>query len=278
MAVTLPPQPQPLTSLGRDEFDDAMFALVAWFYVMVPEFEAAILALDANDVRGSSSTSFTPNSSGLGSKAFATQSGKSWLPGMWVTGGYTSDGKEYWAGVVESYSAGTLTVNVKVVSGHGTARTSWQISMSPPITDLVGDNEVVVHSPNGYASTNTKIRRFSTIHKNSGSDITYADSATIGASFTINTPGMYLVERAEDYASAGGNFGVTVNSASLTTSVNTLAFAERVLMGEITSLNGIQVISTIAELSAGDVLRPHDGASSLDSTANAFYMKVKRIR
>jgi hypothetical protein len=143
----------------------------------IDEVNVALLAFNTNDLRGTSATAYTPNSGGLGSKAFVTQSGKSWVPGMWVTGGYTSDGREYWAGVIESYSGTTLNVDVKVVSNHGTARSSWQIAMSPPITDVFEDNEVIVHTGNGYGSTNTKIRRFTTIDQNVGSSITYAQIA-----------------------------------------------------------------------------------------------------
>lgn len=271
MAVTLPPDPQPLTSLGRDEFDDAMFAFVAWLYVMVPEFKAAILALDANDVRGTSTTSFTPNASGLGSKAFATQSGKSWLPGMWVTGGYTSDGKEYWAGVVESYSASTLTVDVKVVSNHGTARSSWQISMSPPITDLLEDNSVIVHSGNGYGSTNTKIRRFTTVGENLGSSITYADSATDGASFTINQTGvyaMYYQDKGQDVHAITRNANGTLNPPLSNTS--------QILAASSTTGTGVKSIARVSKLNPGDIIMAHTNGISVETDASVLF-SIRRL-
>ena len=275
MAVTLPPQPEPLTSLGRDEFDDALFAFVAWMYVMVPEFEAAILALDANDVRGASTTSFTPNATGLGLKTFAVPSGKSWLPAMWVTGGYTSDGREYWAGVVKSYAGTSLEVDVKLVSNHGTARSSWQISMSPPVTDLVGDEEIVVHTGNGYGSTNTKRRRYSTLFKDTlGGRVTYNDSATLGASFTVNADGLYYIER-NDTSGTSAAMGIALNPSSGTTNYPSgLTFGQK-----IGSDGGVaaKVIAT-RWFSAGDIFVPHDGATLFNGATEDSYMIVRRMK
>ncbi|MCB1949127.1 hypothetical protein, partial [Nitrosomonas sp.] len=262
---------QPLTSLGRDEFDDALFALVVWFYVMVPEFNAAILALDANDVRGSSATSFTPNAAGLGLKTFAVPSGKSWLPAMWVTGGYTSDGREYWAGVVKSYAGTSLEVDVKLVSNHGTARSSWQISMSPPITDLLEDNSVIVHSGNGYGSTNVKIRRFTTVEENLGSSITYADSATDGASFTINQDGVYALyyqDKGQDTHAITRNANGTINPIINNASQN--------LAASSTTGTSVKSISRVAKLNAGDVVRAHTNGVSIETDASVLF-SIRRL-
>lgn len=59
---------------------------------------------------------------------------------------------------------------------------------------------VRLNTANGYGSTNTKIRRFTNVVTNQGSDITYADSPTLGASFTINTAGMYSVSFTDQYS------------------------------------------------------------------------------
>lgn len=275
MPVTLPPDPQPSTSLGRDEFIDAMDEFVAWMYIMVPEFRAAILALDANDVRGTSTTSFTPNAGGLGSKAFVTQSGKSWLPGMWVTIGYTSDGREYAAGVVESYSGSTLNVDVKVVSNHATPRTSWQIAMSPPITDLVVDEEIVVHTGNGYGSTNTKRRRYSTVFKDTlNGRVTYADSETLGASFTVNADGLYYIER-KDTSAVSSAMGVALNPSSGTTNYPSgLSFNQK--LGADGGVVG-RVITT-RWFTAGDIIAPHDGGTLFTGTSDDSYMIFRRLK
>jgi hypothetical protein len=101
----------------------------------IDEINTAILAFNANDLRGTSATTYTPNVTG--NQAFTTQSGKSWVPGMWVTGGYTSGGSEYWAGVVVSYASTTLTVNVKENGSTARPRSARSISFSPPLIDLI---------------------------------------------------------------------------------------------------------------------------------------------
>ena len=238
------------------------------------EMEAAILALNTNAWTGTSATSYTPNASGLGSKVFTTQSGKSWLPGQWVTIGYTSDGRENAAGVVQAYSGTSLTVDVKQVSGHATARTSWQIAFTSPLAS-VGDHEVVVHTGNGYGSTNNKIRRYTTTLENVGAAITYADSATLGASFTINQAGIYEIYRAEEFV-ASGTFGASLNTATPTTGVQLLSATERLLIDSLISTKPYCSTSRIVQLAQGDVIRPHDGAALTGATAICL-MAVKRI-
>ena len=238
------------------------------------EMEAAIQALNTNSWTGTSTTSYTPNSGGLGTKVFTTQSGKSWLPGQWVTIGYTSDGRENAVGVVQAYSGTSLTIDIKQVSGHSTPRTAWSIAFTSPMA-MVGDQEVVVHTGNGYGSTNTKIRRYTTTLKNSGSAITYADSATLGASFTINVGGIYAIYRAEQFVAAG-NMGVSLDTATPTTNIQLLAVDEILILDQMISTKTYHSVCRVAHLAAGGVLRPHDSAA-LNGTTDACMMAVKRI-
>lgn len=243
------------------------------FPTAIDQINASISAFNTNDLRGTSSTSYTPNSGGLGSKVFVTQTGKSWVPGQWVTIGYTSDGREYAAGVVQSYSGTSLTVGVKVVSGHTTPRTAWQIAFSPPITDI-GDEEVIVHTGNGYGSTNTKRRRYSTIFKNVGTSITYSDSATLGASFTINIDGTYYVKR-KDSSSTTFQMGVALNPTSGTVAYPSgLTFDQRLLFESGTT---DVKDSLIRRFSAGNIIAPHDGSSLSNGADDNSFMIVRRI-
>lgn len=238
------------------------------------EMEAAIQALNTNSWTGTSTTSYTPNSGGLGTKLFTTQSGKSWLPGQWVTIGYTSDGRENAVGVVQTYSGTSLTLDIKQVSGHSTPRTAWSIAFTSPMS-MIGDQEVVVHTGNGYGSTNTRIRRFTTILKNVGSAITYADNATLGGSFTINQDGIYAIYRSEPFV-AGGVFGVSLNTTLPASNFTLLPIAERLMSDSLSSTNTQSSTSRVLQLDAGDVLRSHD-AAVLTGTTDMCFMAVKRI-
>lgn len=85
---------------------------------------------------------------------------------------------------------------------------------------------VRVNTANGYGSTNTRIRRFTNTVLLQGADITYVDSATLGASFTVNASGVYSVSYSECF-SASNDFGVTLNTTQPTTSISSTPIAEQ---------------------------------------------------
>lgn len=74
---------------------------------------------------------------------------------------------------------------------------------------------VRLNTANGYGSTNTRIRRFTNTVTNQGADITYADSATLGATFTINTAGVYAASYSDQY-SAADKVEITLNDSAPT--------------------------------------------------------------
>jgi hypothetical protein len=77
---------------------------------------------------GYAATSTTSFATGLGSKAFATQTGLAYSVGARVRA--TSAGSGDWMeGLVTAYAGGTLTVSVDLVSGSGT-RTDWNINVT----------------------------------------------------------------------------------------------------------------------------------------------------
>ena len=235
------------------------------FPTAITEMNTAIEAFNTNDLRGTSTTAYTPNVTG--NKAFTTQSGKSWVPGMWVTGGYTSGGNEYWAGPVVSYSGTTLTVNVLINSGTATSRSSWQISFSPPVADLVGDHVVSVNTGNGHGSTNTLVRRFTTTSESTGTSITYADSATLGASFTINATGIYSV-----YYQDVGQFTHIIARNHTTTTVTDQT---KIIAASSTTGAGTKSVSATIKLTAGDVVRAMSSGST--DTTGAVQFSIRRI-
>jgi len=71
-------------------------------------------------------TSITANLIGAGSKTFTTQSGKDWLPGMFVQTFSNSVITNYMIGQVTAYTGTTLTVNVLATGGSGTP-SDWTI-------------------------------------------------------------------------------------------------------------------------------------------------------
>jgi hypothetical protein len=127
---------------------------------------------------------------------------------------------------------------------------------------------VRLNTINGFGSTNTKIRRFLNTVTNQGADITYADSATLGASFTINTAGVYGISYSDQFT-LSDQYGVSLNSASLTTSFNAIPVSEQVcLTTNAGSAAGCAAVTVY--LPAGSVLRPHTAGTGPGLTAALF--------
>jgi len=135
---------------------------------------------------------------------------------------------------------------------------------------------VRLHTSNGYGSTNTMIRRFTTQVTNLGSDITYADSATLGATFTINTNGVYAISYS-DQGSAANYCGISLNSSELTTSINTIIAADRLVMTTFPAGSQTGNTSWTGYLAAGAVVRPHTAAAAVGSFPATTAFTIVRV-
>lgn len=116
---------------------------------------------------------------------------------------------------------------------------------------------VKLETGNGHGSTNTTIRRFSNILTNTGSAITYTDSATDGASFTINETGVYFISYCDARAAGGAQIGISLNSSQLTTAVQSITNADRLITAYTTGANLESVASWAGILNKSDVIRAH---------------------
>ena len=140
-----------------------------------------------------------------------------------------------------------------------------------------GDNEVWLHDPNGYGSTNTFVRRWSTVTRNNGTAITYADSATLGGTFTINETGTYTVTCTDIRSAAGASImAATINEANLTTAPtafkNFVCFNDQKTTGTYFSMSG-----TI-RLTAGDIIRLQPIISNkMDGTAAPASFRITKV-
>lgn len=138
-------------------------------------------------------------------------------------------------------------------------------------------SRIRVENGNGHGSTNTKIRRFSTAVLSVGSAISYSDSATLGAFFTINEPGIYTVEYAEDHTGADHTFGISRNSSQLTTNINAVGFTAADRLVHTQAKDGLTgFCSAVLRLSAGDIIRPHTQGVQT-STANGVAFAIAKI-
>lgn len=134
-----------------------------------------------------------------------------------------------------------------------------------------------LHTSNGYGSTNTCILRLTTTVTNQGVDITYVDSAALGASFTINASGVYAVSACYANAAAGGQFGISLNTTQPTTPIATISAPDRLCAATCGASSGLGLnVSTVVYLPAGSVIRPHadTGASGLAAFSSFTITRV----
>jgi len=267
MAVDLPPDPQPSSTQTRSAFVSALTAMVDWFYVMVPQFNTAIQALNFNSTNGTSATFV---SIGTGSKSFTASTGKSWVVGMTLKIAYSSGA---WVlGEVTSYNSGSgaLVINARVSEGSG-SYSSWVISLASHDAG-VGDHVVSVHTGNYYGSIKNKFRRFTTIDENVGTSITYADSAANGASFTINDTGVYSLY----YQDVGQDTHAITRNYSAGTSAPGVVVPSDVIAISTTTGTSTKSVSRVAKLTAGDVINAHTAGISTDTT-DSVYFSIRRL-
>ena len=136
---------------------------------------------------------------------------------------------------------------------------------------------VRLNTANGYGSTNNKIRRFTTTVNSAGVDITYADSATLGGTFTINTAGVYSVSYSDQF-SAAAHLGISINSTQLTTQITNITVAD-ILSISTPSVAGYGgTVSATFYAVATSVIRAHTDGSSSGTNTNICQFTIARVQ
>jgi hypothetical protein len=252
-----------------------MDAWVTWFLdTFMTEIDAVVTAMNLNSTN---STSVTSLAIGTGSKTLTVGTAKSYVIGMTVKIAYTTDGSKWMLGEVTAYNSGTgsMTVAVRTINSTGTFA-AWTVSMAAT-TINVGEHIVTVHSGNGHGSTNTKRRRFTTTKESTGTAITYADSATLGASFTINEDGHYEIYYYDSQTAGGATFGVTLNNAQPTTAITVVTGNDRLLIGTAPSSNAPSPVTRIIKLVSTDVIYAHTDGLCNTTTEGTAYFSIRKV-
>lgn len=158
-----------------------------------------------------------------------------------------------------------------------TGTDTWVLSGNPT-APASSTSEVLVSGGNGFGSTNTTIRRFTNIVSSSGSAITYADSATLGNSFTINNAGVYCIQYNDSKSSGTANHGLSVNSTQLTTSINSITNANLLMQISVDGSLGVQgVVSYCGIFAVNDVIRAHTDGTQNTAGNPVVRLKITRI-
>lgn len=244
---------------NRTTFSTLMDAWITWFLdTFMEEIDDVVNAMNLNSTNATSATSDTI---ATGSTTITVQTGKSYLPGMTIKCANTADGTKWMLGEVTAYDSGTgsLTFYSRLINGSGTY-SAWTITLAATPQD-VGDHCVWVHTGNGFGSTKTKHRRYGATKTNVGTAITYADSSTDGATFTVNENGNYEMIMCDRNATASRDvyFGIAVNSASGTTNIQGDAAQ---LIYSYRKDNDITPLTITHKLAAGDVVTAKGGTGA----------------
>ena len=163
-------------------------------------------------------------------------------------------------------------------SGTGTLATAASVATAKAeaIAATTFTSSVFLNTANGYGSTNNKIRRFTNTVRNSGPDITYADSASLGATFTINTTGMYSVHY-NDQFNGGAWMGLSLNSTQLTTDIFSITVANILSICVASASGNAAVASFSGYLTTGDVVRVHTNGTPSGATVAAAQFSIARV-
>jgi len=135
----------------------------------------------------------------------------------------------------------------------------------------IGLQRHAVSTGNGEGSAKGYFRRFTTVVHNDGIDITYADSAANGASWTINETGMYILRYQED---GDVSPAVTRNQLGTASSLSSapadlLAIMHQPFENKVTACG-------FAYLIAGDVINAHTNSLAINTTDNVYF-EITRV-
>lgn len=170
-----------------------------------------------------------------------------------------------------------MGTNGYVLQTDGQSVTSWVAQSGGG--GSVPTSIIMVSTGNGHGSSSVDIRRYTTIVINSGgSDISYADSSTLGAQFTINTTGNYCAFISD--RDSGGAFavGATVNATgydgaqAIDASTNALGRLSLEQAQEVAFISSFGCRS----ITAGQIIHPHDDAGP-DSADHRGFFYVMRM-
>lgn len=175
---------------------------------------------------------------------------------------FGTDFNFFGAGVIRN-SAGERTVIRGLVTS--TSSIECTIQGGPRTT------KAFWHTVNGYGSSSTKIQKFTTeVDASDDVVVTIDNSATLGFTITANMDCKLSVMYTSVFAGGARFAGLSLNSSELTTGIEALTNrADRLVTGmsEAANTPTLAVLSELI-LSAGDIVRPHNGGTTANGTAS----------
>ena len=161
---------------------------------------------------------------------------------------------------------GTITTT-KLVDGNVT-----------PVKTQVGalPSMIKLGLANGYGTTNTCIRRFTNVLSTQGTDITYADSATLGGSMTINTAGVYAVAYTDQF-NANAFTGLRLNTTQGATAIYSILAPECISGAYTPTSGGTAFVGCSQFFASGSVIRAHTQGNATGGNPNNCQFTITRV-
>lgn len=128
-------------------------------------------------------------------------------------------------------------------------------------------------------STNTAIRRFLNVNSTTTNGIVvYADSATLGASFTAQQRCLVTISYSDNPSAASDAIGLSRNTTQATTNIGNITVTDRLVFQQAYTGGASISCTWTGVLQPGDVLRPHGlPGMGVSNTARVHCMLTARI-
>lgn len=128
----------------------------------------------------------------------------------------------------------------------------------------VPNSRIVTDAPNGFGSTNTRIRKFTSLTVTGTAISVAANPSVTGEAFTINENGIYSFVMS-DRSGVTDQLGFSLNSTQLSTDIRSITAAHVLTVSTFESGN-VRTVSWTGYLNAGDIVRPHSSDGTMNGT------------
>lgn len=131
----------------------------------------------------------------------------------------------------------------------------------------------------GHGSDGGNLIPYYTNATSSGTAISFTNSTTAGASFTVNEPGYYCMSMTHRVGvNTEDQWGISIN-ASVTTALTTLSSANMLCVTGTYAVSGASVAASCSwcgTVGNGDVIRPHTNSGSA-TTSNTCHFHMEKV-
>ena len=160
-------------------------------------------------------------------------------------------------GVTAGTYGGTNTIPQFTVNSKGRITSVTNVTVSGASINFAG-----IYSSNtgttGHGAVDSKVRLLANTTTETGSSgITVSSSSNNGTTFTINTKGFYIINYIDSSSSGATKIGISRNSTQLTTNIQSITSANRLVMVDTPGANLIGNCFWQGVLNVSDVIRPH---------------------